>query len=41
MGEACAVVLSFVLVLGFLLAAHVAVVLDMERGRRGRRRRRR
>ena len=39
--EACEAVLAVGLVLGFLLLAHVVVLMDMERVRRGRRRRRR
>ena len=39
--EACEAVLAFGLVLGFLLFAHVVVLMDMDRAQRGRRRRRR
>lgn len=40
-GEACAELLAVGLVLGFLLFGHLMVLLDIERSRRGRRRRRR
>ena len=39
--EACETVLAVVLVVGFLLVAHLAVVLDMSLSRRRRRARRR
>ena len=39
--EACETVLAVVLVVGFLLIAHLAVVLDMSLSRRRRRARRR
>ena len=39
--EACEAVLAVGLVLGFLLFGHLVVLMDMDRARRGRRRRRR
>jgi hypothetical protein len=39
--ETCEMVLAVVLVVGFLLIAHLAVLVDMALARRGRRGRRR